>query len=46
MMRRMSGAEREEVLRDKNRKLYNDELRNYYSLQNIIRITKSRKIRW
>jgi len=40
-----AGPKREEVTRDW-RKLHNEKLTNLYSLPNIIRKSKSRKMRW
>ena len=44
-MRRIFGPRREEVTR-KWRNLHNEELTDMYSSPNIIRRTKSRRIRW
>jgi hypothetical protein len=44
-MRRISQPKRYEVTGDW-RKLHNEELHNFYSSPNIIRILKSRRIRW
>jgi hypothetical protein len=43
--RRIFGPKRDEVTADW-RKLHNEELRDLYSSPNIIRIIKSRKMRW
>jgi hypothetical protein len=44
VLRRISGPTREE---DKSwRKLHNDELHSLYSLPNIVRVIKSRRMRW
>jgi hypothetical protein len=45
LLRRIFGPRRDEVMGD-CRKLHNEELHNLYSSPNIIRIIKSRKIRW
>jgi hypothetical protein len=45
VLRRIFGSERHEVTGDW-RKLLNEELRNLYSLPNIIRMIKSRRMRW
>jgi hypothetical protein len=45
VLRRISGPKREEVMEDW-RKLHNEELHNLYSLPNIIRMIKSRRMRW
>jgi hypothetical protein len=45
VLRRIFGPKRDEVTEDW-RKLYNEELHKFYSLSNIIRITKSRRMRW
>jgi hypothetical protein len=45
VLKRMFGFEREEVTGDW-RKLHNEEPRNLRSSQNIIRMTKSREMRW
>jgi hypothetical protein len=42
--RRIFGPESEEVARDW-RRLHNEELHNFYTSQNMIRVIKSRKIR-
>jgi hypothetical protein len=43
--RRIFGPQRDEVMGDL-RKLHNEELHNLYSLPNIIRMIRSRRIRW
>jgi hypothetical protein len=45
MLRRMFGPKRDEVTGDW-RKLHNEELHNLYSSSLIIRIIKSRRMRW
>jgi hypothetical protein len=45
MLRRILGPKRDEETGGW-RKLYNKELHNLYSSPNIIRIIKSRRIRW
>jgi hypothetical protein len=42
---RISGPKREEVAGGW-RRLYNEELHNFYSSSNIISVIKSRKMRW
>jgi hypothetical protein len=45
VLRRISGPKRDEVTAEW-RKLHNDELRDLYSSPSIIRIIKSRRMRW
>ena len=45
MLRRVFGSKRDEVT-GKWRKLHNEELRDLYSLPNILRVVKSRRMRW
>jgi hypothetical protein len=45
MLRRIFGPKREEVVGGW-RKLHNEELHNIYASPNIIRVIKSRKMRW
>jgi hypothetical protein len=45
MLRRIFGPRSDEVTGDW-RKLHNDELHNLYSSPNIIRMMKSRRMRW
>jgi hypothetical protein len=45
VLRRIFGPKREEVAGDW-RRLHNEELHNLYSSLNIIRVIKSRRIRW
>ena len=44
-MRRIFGPKRDEVMVEW-RKLHNEELNDLYSSPNIMRVIKSRKIRW
>ena len=44
-LRRIFGPKRDEVTREW-RKLHNEELRDLYSLLNIVRVVKSRRMRW
>jgi hypothetical protein len=44
VLRRIFGPKREED--GSWRKLYNDELHNLYSSPNIVRVIKSRRMRW
>ena len=45
MLRRVFGSKRDEVTGEW-RKLHNEELRDLYSLPNIVRMVKSRRMRW
>jgi hypothetical protein len=45
VLRRISGLKREEVTGER-RKLPNEELSDLYSLPNIVRVVKSRRMRW
>jgi hypothetical protein len=45
VLRRIFGPRRDEV-KGEWRKLHNEELRNLYSSPSIIRIIKSRRVRW
>ena len=45
MLRRVFGPKRNEITGEW-RKLHNEELRDFYSLLNIVRVVKSRRIRW
>jgi len=45
VLRRVFGPKRDEVTREW-RKLHNEELRDLYSLPNIVRVVKSRRMRW
>ena len=45
VLRRVFGPKRDEVTREW-RKLHNEELNDLYSLPNIVRVVKSRRIRW
>jgi hypothetical protein len=44
-LRRVCGPKRDEV-RGKWRKLHNEELNDLYSLPSIVRVVKSRRMRW
>jgi hypothetical protein len=45
VLRRVFGPKRDEVLGEW-RKLHNEELSDLYSLSNIVRVVKSRRMRW
>jgi len=45
VLRRVFGPKRDEVTGEW-RKLHNEELRDLYSLPNIMRVVKSRRMRW
>jgi hypothetical protein len=45
MLRRIFGSKRDEVTGEW-RKLHNEELINLYSSPNIVRLIKSRRMRW
>ena len=45
VLRRVFGSKRDEVTGEL-RKLHNEELRDLYSLPNIVRVVKSRRMRW
>ena len=45
VLRRVFGPKRDEVI-GKWRKLHKEELRHLYSLPNIVRVVKSRRMRW
>jgi len=45
VLRRVFGPKRE-VVTGKWRKLHNEELRDLYSLPNIVQVVKSRRMRW
>jgi hypothetical protein len=45
VLRRIFGPKRDEV-RGEWRKLHNEELNDLYSLPNILRVVKSRRMRW
>ena len=45
VLRRVFGPKRDEV-KGEWRKLYNEELRDLYSLPNIVQVVKSRRMRW
>jgi len=45
VLRRMFGTKRD-VLRGKWKRLHNEELNDLYSSPNIVRVIKSRRMRW
>jgi hypothetical protein len=45
VLRRVLGPKRDEVTGEW-RKLYNEELNDLYSLPNIVRVVKSRRMKW
>jgi hypothetical protein len=45
VLRRVFGPKRDEV-RGEWRKLHNEKLNDMYSLPNIVRVVKSRRMRW
>ena len=45
VLRRVFGSKRDEATGEW-RKLHNEELRDLYSLPNIVRVVKSRRMRW
>ena len=45
VLRKVFGPKRDEVTREW-RKLHNEELSDPYSLSNIVRVVKSRRMRW
>jgi hypothetical protein len=45
VLRRISGTKGNEVTKDWRRR-HNEELHNFYSSPNIIRMIKSRRMRW
>jgi hypothetical protein len=45
VLRKIFGPKRDEVTEDW-RRLHNEELHNFYSSPNIIRMIKSRRMRW
>ena len=45
VLRKIFGPKRDEVTRDR-RKLHNEELNDLYSSSNIVRVIKSRRMRW
>jgi hypothetical protein len=46
VMRRIFGSKRDEVMGGDWRKLWNEELQNLYSSSSVIRMIKSRNMRW
>jgi hypothetical protein len=47
LLRRRFGPKRDEIIRVEGfRKLHNEKLHNLYSSANIIRMIKTRKVRW
>jgi hypothetical protein len=46
LLRRIFGPKRDEVKGDWKKKLYNEELRNLYSLPSIIRIMELKRMKW
>ena len=45
VLRKVFGPKRDEVTGER-RKLHNEELNDLYSLPNIVRVVKSRRMRW
>jgi hypothetical protein len=45
VLRRVFGSKKDEVTGEW-RKLHNDEMNDLYSLPNIVRVVKSRRMRW
>jgi len=45
VLRRVFGSKRDEVTRE-SRKLHNEEIRDLYSLPNVVRVVKLRRMRW
>jgi len=45
LLRRIFGPKRDEVTRER-RKLHNEELNDLYCSPNIVRVIKSRRMRW
>jgi hypothetical protein len=45
VLRRIFGSKSDEVAGER-RKLHNEELSDLYSLPNIVRVVKSRRMRW
>jgi hypothetical protein len=45
VMRRISETKRDEIMGGR-RKMHNEELHNFYSLPSIIRMNKSRRMKW
>ena len=45
MLKKVFGPKRDEVISEW-RKLHNEELSDLYSLPNILRVVKSRRMRW
>jgi len=45
VLRRVFGSRRDDITREW-RKLHSEELRDHYTLPNIVRVVKSRRMRW
>jgi hypothetical protein len=45
VLRRIFGPQRDEVT-EEWRKIHNDEVHDFYSPPNIVRVTKSRRMKW
>ena len=46
LLRRIFGLKKDEVTGEWKKKLHNEELNDLYSSSSIVRVTKSRRIRW